>query len=174
MCFPGSRSETGWPLPTLGPRQNGGSAIRHRIGRHWRNEIAPLIREYVYAPLMSALPPKADMCGARAHVRLGPITDIRLSRVSKISNTAPTPMQDVGSRAINIIQREAPMAFIGLIIGLLMVAGGVALFWFLRPIDGKVSPRLNPFAEPYAAVLILGLLAFGTITVVYELASLFG
>jgi hypothetical protein len=37
-----------------------------------------------------------------------------------------------------------------------------------------VSPRLNPFAEPYAAVLILGLLAFGTITVVYELASLFG
>jgi hypothetical protein len=60
MCFPGSRSEAGWPLPTLGPRQNGGSAIRHRIGRHWRNEIAPLIREYVYAPLMSALPPKAD------------------------------------------------------------------------------------------------------------------
>jgi hypothetical protein len=25
---------------------------------------------------MSALPPKADMCGAQAHVRLVPITDI--------------------------------------------------------------------------------------------------
>src|SRR5262245_4530766 len=27
---------------------------------------------------MSALPPKADMCGAKWHVRFGPIADIRL------------------------------------------------------------------------------------------------
>ena len=66
------------------------------------------------------------------------------------------------------------MVFIGLIVGLLMVAAGVTLFWFVRPIDGKVSPRLNPFIEPYAAVLILGLIAFGTITALFELASLFG
>ena len=65
------------------------------------------------------------------------------------------------------------MAFIYLIVGLLMVAVGVALFWFVRPIDGKVNPRLNSFTETYAAVLILGLLAFGTITVLFELASLF-
>ena len=66
------------------------------------------------------------------------------------------------------------MLFIGLIVGLLMVGAGVALYWFVRPIDGKVNPRLNPFTETYAAVLILGLLAFGTIAVIFELASLFG
>jgi hypothetical protein len=66
------------------------------------------------------------------------------------------------------------MVYIGLIVGFLLIAAGVALFWFVRPIDGKVNPRLNPFTEPYAAVLILGLLVFGTITVMFELASLFG
>src|SRR5215471_20079986 len=30
--------------------------------------------------VMSALPPKADMCGARAHVRYGPIADMRAHR----------------------------------------------------------------------------------------------
>jgi hypothetical protein len=42
------------------------------------------------------------------------------------------------------------------------------------PIDGKVNRRLNPFTESYAAVLILGLLAFGTITVIFEFTALFG
>ena len=74
-------------------------------------------------------------------------------------------MQTFGLRAINVIQREAFMVYIGLIVGLLLVAAGVTLYWFVRPIDGKVSPRLNPFIEPYAAVLILGLLVFGTMVV---------
>jgi hypothetical protein len=83
-------------------------------------------------------------------------------------------MQMFGLRAINVIQRETPMLFFGLIVGLLLLAASVALLWFVREIDGKVNPRLNSFTEPYAAVLILGLLAFGTITVVYELVALFG
>jgi hypothetical protein len=83
-------------------------------------------------------------------------------------------MQTFGLRAINVIQREAPMVFIGFIVGLLTITGGFALLWFVRPIDGKVNPRLNPFTEPYAAVLILGLLVFGTITAIFELTALFG
>jgi hypothetical protein len=31
------------------------------------------------------------------------------------------------------------MAFFGLIVGFLLIAAGVALFWFVRPIDGKVQ-----------------------------------
>ena len=31
---------------------------------------------------MSALPPKADMCGARTHVRFGPIADIERWRIN--------------------------------------------------------------------------------------------
>jgi hypothetical protein len=48
-------------VPTRAARRRFGWAIRRRIGLHWRNEIAPLIREYVYAPLMSALPPKQQL-----------------------------------------------------------------------------------------------------------------
>jgi hypothetical protein len=119
--------------------------------------------------------PKADTCGATTRdVRFGPITNIRLSGVSKIFKHGIDPMQTFGLRAINVIQREAPMPFIGLIVGFLLAAAGLALLWFVRPIDGKVNPRLNPFIEPYAAVLILGLLAFGTITVIFELTVLFG
>jgi hypothetical protein len=36
----------------------------------------PLVREYFYPPLMSALSPKADMCGALAYVCFGPKADI--------------------------------------------------------------------------------------------------
>jgi hypothetical protein len=32
--------------------------------------------------VMSALPPKADMCGARTHVRFGPIADIERWRIN--------------------------------------------------------------------------------------------
>jgi hypothetical protein len=52
------------------------SPLTRQIDPHWRSEIALLVREYVYAPLMCALPPKADICGALAHVRFGPKADI--------------------------------------------------------------------------------------------------
>jgi hypothetical protein len=51
------------------------SPLTRQIDPHWRSEIALLVREYVYAPLMCALPPKADICGALAHVRFGPCVD---------------------------------------------------------------------------------------------------
>jgi hypothetical protein len=51
-------------------------AIRRRIGLHWRNERVPLVREYFYPLLMSALPPKADVCDANRHVCFGPKADI--------------------------------------------------------------------------------------------------
>jgi hypothetical protein len=43
----------------------------------WRN--VALGQKQTFAPQtgMSALPPKADMCGALAYVRFGPIADIR-------------------------------------------------------------------------------------------------
>ena len=64
--------------------------------------------------------------------------------------------------------------FIYLLVGILMVCAATLLFWFVRPVDGKVSPRLNPFTEPYAAVVILGLGVFGIITILFELATLWG
>jgi len=36
---------------------------------------------------MSALPPKADMCGALAHVRYGPIADIQGNAFARCSRT---------------------------------------------------------------------------------------
>jgi arylsulfatase A-like enzyme len=59
------------------PKRKNILAIRHHIDRHWRNERVPLVREYFYPLLMSALPPKADMCDATRDVRFGPIADIR-------------------------------------------------------------------------------------------------
>jgi len=40
--------------------------------------MSALGQKQTFAPqeVMSALPPKADMCGARAHVCFGPIADI--------------------------------------------------------------------------------------------------
>jgi hypothetical protein len=35
-------------------------------------------------PVMSALPQKADMCSAPAHVRFGPIADIQLQHLKNI------------------------------------------------------------------------------------------
>ena len=66
------------------------------------------------------------------------------------------------------------MLYIGMLVGGLMIGAAIVLFWFVRPVDGKVNPRLNPLTEPYAAVMILGLAAFGLVTVLFEFASLFG
>jgi hypothetical protein len=43
--------------------------------------MSALGHKRTYAPqqAMSALPPKADMCGARAHVRFGPKADINIA-----------------------------------------------------------------------------------------------
>jgi hypothetical protein len=66
------------------------------------------------------------------------------------------------------------MDYIYLLLGILMVCAAILLFWFVRPVDGKVNPRLNPLIEPYAAVLILGLAAFGLITTLFEIGVLLG
>ena len=66
------------------------------------------------------------------------------------------------------------MQFIYLFMGILMIGAASLLFWFVRPVDGKVNPRLTPFTETYAAVVILGLGAFGVITVLFEITSLLG
>jgi hypothetical protein len=68
---------------------------------------------------------------------------------------------------------EEPMLYVDVLVGVLMILASVALFWYVRPIDGKVNPRLTPLTEPYAAVLILGLAAFGIITALFGLASMF-
>jgi hypothetical protein len=65
------------------------------------------------------------------------------------------------------------MLYIGLLAGVLMIGAAIVLFWYVRPIDGKVNPRLTPLIEPYAATMILGLAAFGLVTFLFELASLF-
>ena len=65
------------------------------------------------------------------------------------------------------------MLYIGLLAGVLMIVAAILLFWYVRPIDGKVNPRLTPLIEPYAATMILGLAAFGLVTFLFELASLF-
>ena len=65
------------------------------------------------------------------------------------------------------------MFYVDLLAGVLMIIAAGVLFWYVRPIDGKVNPRLNPLIEPYAAFLILGLAAFGLVTFLFELASLF-
>ena len=69
--------------------------------------------------------------------------------------------------------RVAPMFYVDLLAGVLMISAACVLFWYVRPIDGKVNPRLNPLIEPYAAVLILGLAAFGLITTLLGITSLF-
>jgi hypothetical protein len=44
--------------------------------------------------VMSALPPKADMCGATSDVRYGPIADIRSVRLAFLNFTSPTQAPD--------------------------------------------------------------------------------
>src|SRR5690348_12247111 len=46
---------------------------------------------------MSALPPKADMCGAQAHVRLGPVADIAFPNYFVIAMLLSYP-SGIGSR----------------------------------------------------------------------------
>ncbi len=65
------------------------------------------------------------------------------------------------------------MLYIGLLAGVLMIVVAIVMAWYVRPIDGKVSPRLTPLTEPYAATIILGLGVFGLVTFLFELASLF-
>jgi hypothetical protein len=65
------------------------------------------------------------------------------------------------------------MLYIGLLAGVLMIVVAIVLAWYVRPIDGKVNPRLTPLIEPYAAATILGLAVFGLVTFLFELGSLF-
>ena len=64
------------------------------------------------------------------------------------------------------------MLYFDVLIGVLMIAAAIALFWYVRPVNGAVSSRLTPLIEPYVAVAILGLSAFGFITVMFGLVSL--
>ena len=66
------------------------------------------------------------------------------------------------------------MLYVGLLAGALMIGAAIVLFWFVLPVDGKVSPRLTPLIEPYAAVIILGLGAFGLVTFLFEIVSMSG
>lgn len=64
------------------------------------------------------------------------------------------------------------MLYFDMIVGVLMVVVAMALLWAVRPVDGKVNPKLSPAVEPYAAVVILGLTVFGLVTALFGLASL--
>jgi uncharacterized iron-regulated membrane protein len=64
------------------------------------------------------------------------------------------------------------MFYVDLLAGVLMIIAAGVLFWYVRPIDGKVNPRLNPLTEPYAAVVILALATFGLAASLFGLASL--
>lgn len=33
--------------------------------------------------------------------------------------------------------------------------------WYVRPVDGKLSPRISMFWEPYVAIVIVGFIIFG-------------
>jgi len=48
------------------------------VGRGATPDLSALVHKQTYAPqnAMSALPPKADMCGATRDVRFGPKADI--------------------------------------------------------------------------------------------------
>jgi hypothetical protein len=86
--------------PRFGPKQNG--FRRHLVSGHinghldrWFPGERPHKGSSYVDVLMSALPLKADMCGARAHVRFGPKADIDLSFNHLISAS--------GSKAANSI-----------------------------------------------------------------------
>ena len=64
------------------------------------------------------------------------------------------------------------MLYFDVIAGVLMIVVAIVLLWSVRPVDGKVNPKLSPAVEPYAAVVILGLGVFGLITALFGLASL--
>jgi hypothetical protein len=63
------------------------------------------------------------------------------------------------------------MLYFDVLVGVLMIAAAIALFWFVRPVNGAVNSRLTPSIEPYVAVAILGLNAFGFIIVLFGLVS---
>jgi hypothetical protein len=53
-------------------------------------------RESRHLPkVMSALPPKADMCGAQADVSFGPIADIRVCRRTSVARVGPGVLDDL-------------------------------------------------------------------------------
>jgi|SRR6476661_2479143 hypothetical protein len=54
---------------------------------------------------MSALPPKADMCGARVHVRFGPIADISFAR--KDARSGHALKSEKAGNARSTIESEA-------------------------------------------------------------------
>lgn len=58
-----------------------GQCLKEQTGNPAQTEMSPLGQKQTYAVQkgMSALPPKADMCGALADVCYGPIADIDLS-----------------------------------------------------------------------------------------------
>jgi hypothetical protein len=64
------------------------------------------------------------------------------------------------------------MLYFDVLMGVLMIAAAIALFWYVRPVNGAVSSRLAPLIEPYVAVAIIGLSAFGVITFLFGLVSL--
>ena len=63
------------------------------------------------------------------------------------------------------------MLYFNVLMGALMIAAAIALFWYVRPVNGAVNSRLTPSIEPYVAVAILGLTAFGFVTVLFGLVS---
>jgi hypothetical protein len=66
------------------------------------------------------------------------------------------------------------MTFVDLLVGVLMIAAGIALFRHTAPVDGKANPRVKPWVEPYLVVVILGLIAFGTIMIFLGVRSTLG
>jgi hypothetical protein len=59
-CGADCKTATSAKQATRERRHDAGLAIRRSIDRHWRSERVPLVREYFYPPLMSALPPLVD------------------------------------------------------------------------------------------------------------------
>src|SRR5262249_31566491 len=93
LCWNGSSSGSCRFCPRCSRISSNGTVCLRNDGNSyprisWISGNAALPRRTVTAktgsrkPVMSALPPKADMCSARADVRFGPIADIRARQVS--------------------------------------------------------------------------------------------
>jgi len=65
------------------------------------------------------------------------------------------------------------LLYVEVIAGVLMIIAAGCLAWYVRPVDGKVNPRLKPASEPYVVVTVICLFALGIISAFHGIASRF-
>src|SRR6476660_433421 len=69
------------------------------------NHIATMSQQYI---AVSALPPKADMCSAIAHVCFGPIADMAQTQVQFFISSRTDGLRRLHQMAVTAIQTREP------------------------------------------------------------------